>query len=146
MCVCVCAYFYHFMLHHILLLCQLVNFLFFIPADNKVYQKHCCQLAFFSARFHKTGIFQKRLALRKFQFHLLFGIKTLSTVFAAQHLNSLETVNKTTYLAFCGRGFGILVTGKPGISEFKSCIVVASLITAFSHDYSVPQMFLTQPS
>ncbi len=46
---------------------------------------HCCQLAFFNARFHKTGIFQKRLALKIFYFiyclalkfyllYLLFGI------------------------------------------------------------------------
>ncbi len=30
--------------------------------------QHCCQLAFFNARFHKTGIFQKRLALQNVNF------------------------------------------------------------------------------
>ena len=45
---------------------------------------HCCQLAFFNARFHKTDIFQKRLAkifsfiyrlaLKFYRLYLLFGI------------------------------------------------------------------------
>ncbi len=63
-------------------------------------QDHCCQLAFFNARFHKAGIFQKTFGIEKCQFHLLFGIKILSTVFIVWHLNFLETVNKTSNLEF----------------------------------------------
>ncbi len=70
-------------------------------------RQHCCQLAFFNARFHTTSIFQKRLALKFFKFYLLFGIKILSTVFTVWHLNFLETVNKASNLAFLVPGFGI---------------------------------------
>ncbi len=66
---------------------------------------HCCQLAFFSARFHKTGIFQKRLALENLnfiyclalKFYLLFGIEIF-----------FKTVDKALNLAFFDRGFWAL--------------------------------------
>ncbi len=60
---------------------------------------------FFNARFHKTGIFQKAFGIENFPYYLLFGIKISSTVFTVWHLNFLDTVNKTSNLAFLVPGF-----------------------------------------
>ncbi len=68
---------------------------------------HCCQLAFFNARFHKTGIFQKRLALKFFNFIYCLALKFISTVFIVWHLNFVETVNKASNLASLVPGSGI---------------------------------------
>ncbi len=79
-----------------------------------------------------SGIYQCQISQnwhfsKAFQFYLLFGIKILSTVFTVWHLIFLKTVNKTLNLAFFDRGFGILVTGKPGIT--------ASSRTVYGHQY-----------
>ncbi len=54
--------------------------------------------------------FSKAFGIENLQFYLLFGTKILSTVFTAWHLNFLETVNKTSSLAFLVPGFGIGLT------------------------------------
>ncbi len=70
----------------------------------------------FSMPVSQNWHFSKAFGIKKLKFYLVFGIKILSTIFTIWHLNFLETVNKTSNLAFLGREFGILVTGKPGIS------------------------------
>ena len=73
-------------------------------------------MAFFNARFHKFGIFEKRLALKILEFiyclalsfeisYLLFGIELLRFIYC---------------LAFSRRKFGIFDSPKPGITAVES--------------------------
>ncbi len=71
----------------------------------------------FQCQISQNWHFSKVFGIEKVQFYLLFDIEILSTIFTVWHLNFLETVNKTSNLAFFDRGFGILVTGEPGIAE-----------------------------
>ncbi len=77
--------------------------------------------------FTKTGFFQKRLALKIFNFYLLFGSKILSTVFTVWHLNFRETINKTSNLAFLVPGFGIGPAWKPGNTGLDTRIPVPTV-------------------
>jgi len=61
------------------------------------------KVAFFNARFNKTGIFQTRLALKMVNFYLVFGIKFF-----------VRAINKFAILAFFNLGFGISSSGKAG--------------------------------
>ncbi len=69
---------------------------------------HCGQLAFFNARFHKTGIFKKRLALKIFNFIYCLALKfyTVCCIYCLA-FKFLETINETSTLAFLVPGFGI---------------------------------------